>query len=259
VVGGQGAAIVDGVTQGTTMNGSAASKTDGHFQDYTVTPGSRIIAVKCTTGSTNFMLTGVQFFNQDETKGVHVWDGAHSGGNSTHWLQSSFDPMWAGFVPALKPNLIIIALGTNDWDSITAAAYLANIDSMLAKIATAMGSSPYSVLLVQGYRPGRAARDGVQVWADMMAGLRARAVGNVASVSLEPPWPSLLPDGSTNGGLMFESTNPVHPQFAGHTLYAQVLADAVRPPPVFEELATGEASLSGNPRCYLGDTQRAGL
>lgn len=248
VSGGQGRARVDGANQTPTMNGSAASKTDGHFQDFTTTRASHTVDIQCTTAATNFYLNGVQFFDGDENKGVHVWDGAHSGGNVSHWLASSLDPMWNGFIPALKPQLFVIALGTNDWQSFTAAQYLANIDALLAKIATAMGAAPYTVALIQGYRPAAAWNS--QVWTDMMVGLRARAVGNVCSVPLSPPWPELLPDGSTSAGLMYESTNPVHPNGPGHTYYGEVMADAFRLPET-RTTYSGPTYLPGDPKVYL--------
>lgn len=237
IVGGQGRARVDGVNQTPTMNGSAASKSDGHFQDFATTRAAHVVDVQCTTASTNFNLVGVQFFDGDESKGIHVIDGSHSGMNASHLLQASMDPFWTGGgMAALEPALVIIGLGTNDWQSFTAAQYLTNIDSLLSKVATAMGSNPYTVALLQAYRPGAAWNS--QVWRDMMAGLAARAVGNVCVIPLSPPWPELLPDGSTNAGLMYEATNPVHPNGAGHQFYGEILADAlslpeVRKPPAY--------------------------
>lgn len=237
-LGGQGAAEVDGVQQAATMNGSAGTIQDGFSQSYTTTAASHTVAVKGLTAGAQFPLVGAHFYNGDEGRGIHVIDGTHSGGNASHWVQSSMDPMWTGYIPAVKPALFYIALGTNDWSSFTAAQYLSNIDGILSRIATNMGTSPHTVAFEMPYRPGRAARDGVQVWADMMAGLAARAVDNVCAIPMSPPWPELLPDGSTNAGLMLEATDPVHPGPSGHVLYAEIVHDAlslpeVRKPPAY--------------------------
>lgn len=228
-LGGQGAAIVDGVTQVTTMNGSAAAKSDGHFQDYTVTPGSHTVAVKCTTAGSAFPLNGVQFFNGDETRGIQIWDATHSGMNATHLTQSSLDPMYQ-LLGVVKPRLIMLALGTNDRAGYTVGDYLTNIAANVSRIATAMSGVTYTLFLIGGYEPGAAPTATPGKWAQMMAGLSDMAVGNVAYASVQPPWPELRANGSTNAGLMFEASNPVHLTSAGATLYAEVIADALRLP-----------------------------
>ena len=247
-LGGTGRARVDTVNQTPTMNGSAGAKSDGHYQDYAVTAGAHVVDIQNTATSSQFFLDGVQFFNGDEDRGVHIIDGTHSGMNSTHLIQSSMDPMWAGFFQAMKPRLFVIALGSNDYNSRTAAEYLANIDTLLGKIETAMGALPYSVALMQPYHPGNAWNS--QVWADMMTGLAARATGNVASIDIQQAWPNLIPDGSTNSSLMYESTSAVHPNAAGHARYAELMTDALSLP---ESRTThsGPTYLPGNTKARL--------
>ena len=120
--------------------------------------------------------------------------------------------------------------------------------SLLAIIETAMGVLPYSVALMQPYHPGNAWNS--QVWVDMMIGLAARATGNVASIDIQQAWPNLIPDGSTNSSLMYESTSAVHPNAAGHARYAELMTDALRLPES-RDTYSGPTYLPGNTKVRL--------
>ena len=226
----QGIVSIDGVDQAalSSANGIAYPPqvdSDGHYQDYSFAAGAHTIRVRGVS-SLAFILDGIEVFNGDKTKGIHVYPGGRSGGKASQYAGAAGDRHWE-IAAVIQPQLWVLALGINDELDGDAAAYLADLDTILdTRIPAAMGSNPYSVLLVGQYRPSRAVD--TALWTAMQSGLKARAAGNVAMLDVGALWPlPLEADGSTSYGLMSEGTNPLHPSTLGHELQAQVVADAI--------------------------------
>lgn len=221
---------IDGVDQAPNLNSNNGVAYppqvdgDGYFADYTFAAGSHTIRVRGVSGLA-FILDGIEVFNGDHAKGLHVYNAARSGGKASQYAGATGDRHWE-HAAVIKPQLWVIALGINDEQDADPTGYLTAIDAILStKIPAAMGTDPYSVLLVNQYRPSRATDDAL--WSAMYAGLRDRVEGNHAWLDLGGMWPLLEADGSTSYGLMSEATNPLHPSTLGHELQAQVLADAI--------------------------------
>lgn len=227
---GQAIVSIDAVDQSPNLNSNNGSTYppqvdgDGYYADYAFSAGSHTVRVRAVNAFA-FLLDGIEVFNGDKTKGLHVYNAARSGGKASQYAGAAGLRHWE-HAAVIQPQLWVIALGINDEVDADVTGYLNNIDTILStKIPAAMGSNPYSVLLVNQYRPSRATDD--ERWAAMYAGLRERVAGNVAWLDLAGMWPLLAADGSTSYGLMSESTNPLHPSTLGHELQAQVLADAI--------------------------------
>ncbi|MBB2948507.1 lysophospholipase L1-like esterase [Actinoplanes lutulentus] len=70
--------------------------------------GSHTIAVS-GVGRINGFVT----FDGDENRGIQVWNGGH-GGRTTGSFASNV-PAWAPRLAAIRPHLVILQLGVNDW------------------------------------------------------------------------------------------------------------------------------------------------
>lgn len=226
---GGGAIIsIDGVDKTPQPSSSAGSVSDGYVWDSgALALGSHTVKVRGNSGF-GFILEGCEFFNGDYGKGIHVYDAAHYGATTATYTAAATDTGHWQAVALAAPRLFIIPIGTNDWGTLDAATSLANVDTILSKCATAAGSRAYSVLLVGMYRPVRAANPDPAIWATYQAGLRARAVGNVAYLPVQPPWPDLY--ANTANSLMYELAAPLHPNYAGHTALADLIFQAIAPP-----------------------------
>lgn len=211
--------LIDGVDQGVTLSSvTAGANTGGHvWESPDLAPGTHAVKVVPYNSPFVGIVEGVEFINGDEAAGVRVYNGAHSGGGVDLYNSPGMAMHWQS-VSAVDADVAIIMLGANDVASETAADFLAGMDAIIAKVA-----APIPVLLVGCYLRGDYNTEaGRAKWAQMQAGLRARATGRVAYLDLAPHWPELQADGSTSGGLMFD-TPPIHPNDAGMDKIATVL------------------------------------
>lgn len=190
-----------------------------------LTPGPHTVRVEPSVPGWVGVLEGVDFIDGDEAAGVRVYNAGHYGGQASDFVGPMMGPSWQS-VAAAQPDLVIIMLGANDITFSSVSAFLASIDQMISKVPAGV-----PVMLMGCYLIGQYGDDPAMIakWQQMQTGLRAKATGRVAYLDLAPHWPKLLPDGSTNSGLMFESTNASHPNGAGHALIAQVVTAALGP------------------------------
>lgn len=228
---GEGVVSIDGVDQTPRPSSIATANADGFYTDYSVAAGSHTVRVRGFS-TFGFVLEGAEFYNGDEHKGIRVYDGAHSGATTGTYLGTG--PKTYGHwqvvnaLGAIGVDLFIVNLGVNDWGAYSATTYLSQIDQILALIETAANGRPHAVLLVGNYRPVKASNPDPAIWDAYQAGLRARATGNVAYFSIQPPWPDLF--ANTPNEYIFETIAPLHPNQAGHALFADLIYQAIRIP-----------------------------
>lgn len=209
-----------GGASGATVSCVNGTKTSGfYWESATLSAGSHVVKVQGSTNGAFGVIEGVEFFNGDHNNGVRVLDGAHSGARAMDYNQSSMAPAWQS-VGLLAPQLVIINLGTNDVNSITATQFQSDLQALVNKIRSTVPN--VLIMLVKGWRPGSTSQ---VVWDEFNAAKEAVATltDNVFTFDLAAQWPVLLTDGSNNQGLMVETTNPVHPNTAGHQRYADIL------------------------------------
>jgi len=249
---GGGKVLVDTVDQGVTLSSvDGAGNSDGYVWDSgTLTLASHVVTLQGNT-SNRFFADGVEFYTsaRDAASGIRVYDAAHSGTTSATMITSLCDVGHWQCVATLKPNLTIVMIGVNDWGNLTPSTYLTNMTTLLGKIATANGSTPYSVLLVLPYKPVKTNGAVDPDWFAYRDGLRAMATGNIAFYDLQYDWPLLVPGGSTSAGLMYESAAPVHPDVDGHARIAELLYTATAPAAI--ERRTDGTYLPGDPKVRL--------
>lgn len=249
---GAGTITLDGVANsitGTTLAGAVAS---GQVWDSgAIAAGNHTVVITGQTGF-GFVVDAIEVFYGDYGKGIRIYDAGHymaqaswftsgaTGADGGHWAEYG----------VIKPSLTTIMLGVNDWgNGIAPATYLANIDYMLSKIATAQGTNPYSVLLMIPYKVPYSSGVSQADWDTYVAGLKARATGKVAVLDLGQRWPTLVANGGTATGVMSENVTPTHPNDSGQKLMAQILLDVLTtgnqatltPPAAGIPLATAQA------------------
>jgi len=115
--------------------------------------GSHVLGRSCTTASAYAVVEGIVEFNQDETAGIRIWEGADAGYNSTSYVNIT---KWAATADAVMvPDFAFLALGLNDYASggtITPPQYKTNMHVIFAGIQTANPECP--VILHNSYERG---------------------------------------------------------------------------------------------------------
>lgn len=127
--------------------------------------------------------------------------------------------------------MTVIALGTNDLIGITTDEYLANLDTIINRIDSSLGATPHSIVLVIPYAVPSNIVGREDRWNGYVNGIYARASDHISVLDLNMCWPALVTSGATNNGLMFESTDPIHPNDAGSSLLADILIHHIMPSP----------------------------
>lgn len=223
---GNGIVAVDGVDKATLTGLAGAYVAATRWLSDDLGAGNHTVTVR-GSGGFGFQILAAQFFDGDHDRGVHVYDSSHYGWSSDSFVTGVSERNFMALA-AVKPGVVVVNLGTNDWSYRTPAAFLANVDTMLGWIATYMGSTAYSVLLVGPWRPVRNFATVDSEWVAMLDGLKARAVGNIAYLGLQPPWPTLL--ANVASPYMQETDYPLHPNDTGTAAYAGLLAQALALP-----------------------------
>lgn len=169
---------------------------------------------------------GIELLDGDKGKGVHVYDGAHSG-----WAAQDnvTNPNIARSVAATKPHLVTIELGYNDAGrGRTSAQVKADIQTTMEQIrsaCTSAGKPTPSFLLVGGYDPGSAQYGNPanpqgawpEPWPNYLAAMKTLATGDVAFVDLSTIMPRISDD--TTG--LYDGA--IHPTDKGHAFIAKAL------------------------------------
>lgn len=217
-----GVVLIDG-TPAVTLTGSNGTWRGGQVWDSgALTLASHTVAIR-GDGTFPFNVEAVEYFNGDWNKGIHVYDGAHFGFATSKFVGTNANRSHWSAVATLQPALFVINLGTIDIGASTVAEYLANVDAVVDKIDEVV-TGDHSILWALPYTPSNTV--GNPLWAGYRAGLVERRSDRFELIDLEASWPALLPDGSSNKGLMNESTNPLHPSSAGHDYLASIYARA---------------------------------
>ncbi|MEU4689541.1 GDSL-type esterase/lipase family protein [Actinoplanes sp. NPDC023714] len=114
---------------------------------------------------------GFAVFDGDEHRGIQVWNGGH-GGRTTGSFASRI-PAWAPSLGTIRPDLVILQLGVNDWRTgVPAATVKRNLEIIITAIRAASGTNPSFVIYGSPrVGPGRAEGFGrlAQAWREVAA------------------------------------------------------------------------------------------
>lgn len=184
--------------------------------------GSHTIKIYTTYALTfPAIIEGMKVYQGDWSTGVHVWDAAHYGYQTTNYISGGMyglDPF-----TTVKPDLVILNIGINDFGQGTAVAtvksnYQTLITSILAK--STGNPNPPSLLVVIPYARGNASHTEAE-YLPYRQMFREVAIENGAAI-----FDAYELFGSFGGG-----TDPytltadyVHPTTKGHQLYGEHLA-----------------------------------
>jgi lysophospholipase L1-like esterase len=144
---------IDG-TQVALVNTTSAQATGGlHWDSGPLSLGThtlRVEPVVALDGSVApIIVEGAQVFAGDQTAGVHEWEAGHAGYGAGSFVDGT---TWAGAVPAVHPDLVVIELGINDARGGVSPAQLK--DQLSAIVDVVRASSPTaSIALLSMWQP----------------------------------------------------------------------------------------------------------
>lgn len=128
----------------TTINAQGSAVQDGTLSAYITlgASGPHVLEVTSDTGSA--YIDGVVEWNNDEGKGFHVFDCGHAGWKASEW-NTATDPVarWPRAIASLMPDVITIALGTNDESqAVSAPTFQANLTGVITAIRQVASRTP---------------------------------------------------------------------------------------------------------------------
>lgn len=210
-----------------------------------LTYGSHTLKVT-RSGTGTVKIGGSLYTNGNLTKGVQVWNAGHGG-----WWAATFNADQSTFqaVKNLAPALVLVQLGTNDWDygvndgnSTAQANFLSNLTTLVQQLKT---DNPLtSIALIAPYAAsGRSATywpDFVQIIKDVAA---SEEVGYIDI------YESMGDIGDTYDDYDLGSGDQVHPTSKGGQMMANTIVSALVTPGTDNEVpslkADGSVPLTG--------------
>ena len=182
---------VDGgaaVTFETNVNGVLSD--DGFLTINLGASGSHTLEVGWSSGGVVY-LAGAIFFNGDENKGFHFYEGGHTGYRTTDYIGAAAGASALQTrVAAINPHLVIIALGQNDFQQaspnfISAATYKANLKQLISELRAKGVTASFLIVMSADVT---VSKDGTQTstWAQFQAAAKQVAIedtGNTGGTS----------------------------------------------------------------------------
>lgn len=210
---------IDGAAATTfTLSNAVTSQT---WTSPALTTGSHTIVVSQSVGQPHFC--GGFFYNGDETAGLALWDGSHSG-----WRMQDFAATyteWYNHLPFVAPSLMVLGCGTNDArttsSGYSAAQYGTYCQSIITQARAKVPNLP--ILLLPPYSPVTV--NFVEPWANYIAQLKSIAGSNAycALFDMSARIPYLSPDPYS---FLIDG---IHPTALGHALMSTLATTALSP------------------------------
>lgn len=175
--------------------------------------------------NTTVRIAGVIAYFGDESSGFRQIVGGVGGTTTQYWTATATPTRWASYLPVYQPDLFVIGLGTNDYyhptAHISAAAYKANMEAIIAEIKNRSTIDPSIVLLTPAITNAVAPLD---PWIDYKTALQSIAAADHDNIAVfdwgYPINPTAV--ATTAGGLI--QADLVHPTAAGHEFIGKALA-----------------------------------
>jgi hypothetical protein len=200
---------IDGGAGTTVATGIASTTTTGGFvwTSPALAAGSHTITITNTSGKT-VLIEGAAVYDGDESVGVRLWEGGHSGWECEDYANRSTADAHAQSVAGFLPHLVIPALGYNDIaNGRTAAQFETDLGVLVDRLRAPASTDPS--ILILGYP--RRQDVTVAAWDAYLTAMQNVATAKTcAFLSLRDEPVTFTADG-------------VHPDANGHT----VIADAV--------------------------------
>lgn len=218
--------LVDGVPVATQSAVGTGAFTDaGRLRVTFTSRGSHTVRIEHFSGTGSVFINGLTAYDQDENAGIRLTESGEGGSDTADWspVTNPAGALYGDRIAQLQPSLVLIELGVNDWyQNVPPTTFKQNLLDIIQFNRDKTTIDP-SFRLIANYtlaQPG-----GVSyVWQEYVTAMReiADSMSDVSLVDL-----SLV----SNPGIAFgyDSTDGVHPNNAGHTLYAQMVYDSLVP------------------------------
>lgn len=210
---------IDGGAPVSVNTGATIETNSARYVPATLTRGWHTVTVTRISGGP-VHLEGGAFWDGDIGSGVTVWDGSHSGAATTFFYGTPDRERWLAMLDNIGPDLVVIALGTNDASSpevpgvYDPTIYAERVRSLIELIRT---EADPSIAVLQ--QPGSPAVDS-DYWARHMDALAAMAAEEDALVL---DLRGAIPQGPLTGTSVLYADS-LHPNPAGARAYALEVA-----------------------------------
>ena len=205
---------VDGVT--TTTNNT--TEVDGNFFDVSLgAAGSHVLRI--TGVVSGAYVAGIDVSNGDLSAGTKVHALGKGGWTAADFYAGGADPtsQWPAALAALVPNVISVALGTNDVGQVSAAVFQTNLHNYCSILRSKFPNTPI-IIIAMGPPQGFEAT--YPDYAQSMYNV-SELIGKSVVADLSLRMPLFDSDGTW--------ANANHPNDAGHKLIAMLLQSFIRP------------------------------
>jgi lysophospholipase L1-like esterase len=146
--GGTFSITIDGVVMAASVTtDNTVTNRNGRWMSPVLPPGQHQMVVTCLTpGSAGTQVHGFAVFNGDESRGIQVYNGGHSGRETGDYTTQAAG--WAPRLATIQPHLVILDLGWQDWRmNVPVATMKANLKSIIATVRANTTTSPSFVIL----------------------------------------------------------------------------------------------------------------
>jgi lysophospholipase L1-like esterase len=203
---------VDGGAPTSVLADNATLKTGRLLASATVGDGVHSAVVSVTGANVTF--EGAMVYRADETTGIRIWNGAHASYTAVHFANPI--NLWDGIFEVVAFDLVIIALGVNDFSSAQTPAQLqANLEAIVDRIRAKSTVSPSFLFMVQWGNSTTGTPAQWQPFADA-----TRAAARTRGAAIFDAW-QVLGDPNSDGQVFYDA---VHTAIYGNISLADALA-----------------------------------
>jgi lysophospholipase L1-like esterase len=185
-----------------------------------LTAGSHTVEFAWNSGG-GAVINGIMVFNGDENAGIRVWESGHAGDNAGLLVQPSTGGKWIGDVATVKPDVIVLEFGINDWRTsggYDAPTFQTNMTTLIAALRVQAPLAPI-VLFIPPMASGGVPHGSWSAYRDVYYALAAADATLVlcdVGSRIGPTTGNTFP--------LFTADN-LHPNDQGYSMIADILLD----------------------------------
>lgn len=220
-------------------DGTATVKDSGIKRITFASGGAHTVTFRRVSGYTWGYLEGVYVYNGDEAAGLHIYADGHHGYRSTDYVTTApVRTALAQRVTSIKPHLVFIALGENDYlKGLAASGLKASLQTMIADIRAeqvAKAAPKSAFVLVSAFQADATTEvpGAVEPWANFVTAAQEVAdedTGGIGGGSgvLHVAMPDVMPP--VVGDVLGLYSDKYHPNDRGMTVMADHIYAAIAP------------------------------
>ena len=214
-------ATIDGGAAQVINTNTPAGITSGlRWDSGPLSAGSHTVEFAWNSGG-GAVINGIMVFNGDENAGIRVWESGHAGDYASLLVQPGNAGKWIGDVATVKPDVIVLELGINDWRTTggyDAATFKANMTTLIAALRAQVPSAPIVLFIpptASGGNPHGA-------WSAYRDAYYALAAADATLVLCDVGTRT----GPTTGNTFpLFNTDNLHPNDQGYSMIADIVLD----------------------------------